>query len=133
MGLRPNHKQKFKMTSTSTTKKKGQLMQVKWKWCGKLNRNNLNTSFTRLVTFKSRHQSPPYNIFYDSPWGLHPNVTFPRDSQVAVPKLELLLSQTFGHSYLSQIKFGLRVQGQYFITLENIFSTMYNTLQLDLI
>ncbi len=103
-------------------------MRIKWKWCDELNRYNFNTSFTRPATFKSKHQSPPYNIFYASPWGLHPIVTFPQNSQVGIPKLGFLLSQTFGCSYLSQIKFGLRVQGQYFIALENIFSTMYNTL-----
>jgi len=41
--------------------------------------------------------------------GLHPNVTFPQDSQVGVPKLGLLLSQNFGRSYLFQIKFVLKV------------------------
>jgi len=40
---------------------------------------------------------------------------------VRVPKLGLLLSQKFGHSYLSQIKFILRMQGKYFIALKRSF------------
>jgi hypothetical protein len=46
-----------------------------------------STSFTRPATFGRRHHSPPYSIFCASLWGLHPNVTFPHDSQVGVPKL----------------------------------------------
>jgi len=42
-----------------------------------------------------RHHSPPYSIFYAFPWGLHPNVTFPWDSHVGVPKLGFLLSQPY--------------------------------------
>jgi len=42
--------------------------------------------------------------------GLHPNVIFPQDSQMGVPKLGLLLSQNFGHSYLSQIKSILKIK-----------------------
>jgi len=33
------------------------------------------------------HHLPPYNILCSSPWELHPNGTFSRDSQVGVPKL----------------------------------------------
>jgi hypothetical protein len=32
MGLKWTHKQEFKMKSTYTTKKKGRLVQVEWKW-----------------------------------------------------------------------------------------------------
>jgi len=64
-----------------------------------------STSFTWPGTFGGKHRSPPYNILCASPWGSHPNVIFFRDSQVGVPKLGVLLSQNFGRSYLSQIKF----------------------------
>jgi hypothetical protein len=64
----------------------------------------------------------PISILCASPWGLHPNVTFPWDSQVGVPKLGLLLSQNFGCSYLSQIKFILKIRGQYFIALKRYIS-----------
>ncbi len=105
-------------------------MQVKWKCCNGLSRYLVGITssigFTRLTTFGRKHHSPPYNILYASPWGLHPNVTFPQNSQVGVPKLGLLLSQNFGHSNLSQIKYILKVQGQYFKTFENIFLTVYN-------
>jgi hypothetical protein len=87
-----------------------------------------NTSFTQPVTFKRKHHFPLYNILCASSQGLHPNVTFPWDSQMGVSKLGLLLSQNFGHSYISQIKFILRMKGQYLIAFENIFPTMYNTL-----
>jgi hypothetical protein len=40
-GLRQTHKRKFKMKSTFTTKKKGWLVQVEWKWCDEFNKNNL--------------------------------------------------------------------------------------------
>jgi hypothetical protein len=66
-----------------------------------------NTNFTWPTTFERRHHSPPYSILCVFPHGLHPNVIFPWDSQVKVPKLGLLLSQDFGHSYLSQINFFL--------------------------
>jgi hypothetical protein len=39
MGLGRTHKQEFKVKPTCITKKRGQLMQVKWKWCGGLNRD----------------------------------------------------------------------------------------------
>ncbi len=80
-----------------------------------------STSFTWLATLGRRQHFLPYSIFCASSWGLHPNVTFPWDFQVGVPKLGLLLSQNFGHSYLFQIKFVLTVQEQYLIAFENIF------------
>jgi hypothetical protein len=33
------------------------------------------------------HHLPPYSILYNTPWRLHPNGSFSRDSQVGVPKL----------------------------------------------
>jgi len=56
-------------------------------------------------------------------------MSFFRDSQVGVPKLGLLLFQDFGCSYMFQINFILRVQGQYFIAFENTFLMVYNTFQ----
>jgi len=92
-------------------------------------------SFTQPTTFGRRHHSPPYSILCAFPWGLHLNVTFLRDSQVdlGVPKLGFLLSQNFGCSYFFQIKYILRMRGQYLIALKNIFSMMYNTTQLDFV
>ncbi len=40
-GTRTNSQQEIKMRSTCTTKKRGRLVQVEWKWCGGLNRDNL--------------------------------------------------------------------------------------------
>ncbi len=87
-----------------------------------------STSFTWPTIFEKRHHSPPYSIFCTSSQGLHPNVTFPQDSQMG-----LLLSQNFERSYLSQIKFVLRMRGKYLITFEIIFPMVYNTFQLDFI
>jgi len=92
-----------------------------------------STSFTQPSTFGSRHHSPPYNILCAFPWGLHPNVIFPHDFQVGVPKLGLLQSQNFGLSYLFQIKSFLKIRSQYLIALKNIFPMVYSTPQLDLI
>jgi hypothetical protein len=96
-------------------------------------RSTLSTSFTRPTTFGKRHHSPPYSTFYVFLWGLHPNVTFPWDSQVGVPKLGLLLFQNFGCSYFFQIKYFLKMWRQHFIAFKKIFPTMYTTLQLDFI
>jgi hypothetical protein len=41
MGLGQTHKRKFNMRSTCTTKKRGQLVQVEWKWCDGLSKDNL--------------------------------------------------------------------------------------------
>ncbi len=40
MGLGQTYKQEFKMKSTYTTKKRRRLVQVEWKWCDKLSRDN---------------------------------------------------------------------------------------------
>jgi hypothetical protein len=40
------------------------------------------------------------------------------------PKLGLFLSQNFGGSYLSQIKFILKMKEYYLIALKKIFSTV---------
>jgi hypothetical protein len=111
---------------------RGQLMQVEWKQCSGLSRDNF-ASFTRPVTFGKRHHSLPYNIFCAYLQGLHPNVTFPWEFQVGVPKLRLFLSQNFGHSCLSQIKFFLRNWRQNIIALKKIFPKLYNMLQPNLI
>jgi hypothetical protein len=99
-------------------------VQVEWKWCGGFSRNNFKHKLHMVYNLWEGQNSPPYSILCAFSWGLHPSVTFPldsRDSQVGVPKLGLSLSQNFGHLYLSQIKSILRAQGQYLITLENIF------------
>ncbi len=63
-----------------------------------------STSFTQPATFGNKHHSLPYSILCDPLWGLHPNGTFSQAFQMGVPKLGLLLSQNFGHSYLLQEK-----------------------------
>jgi hypothetical protein len=128
MGLRQTHKRKFKMMSTYTTKKKKQLVEIRWKWCDWFSKDNLKHKF-----HTTPNHSPPYAILCAFLWGLHPNVTFPRDSQVGVPKLGILLSQNVGCSYLFQIKFVLRMSRQYLLALENIFPMVYNMFPLDLI
>jgi hypothetical protein len=91
-------------------------MQIEWKWCDKFSRVNFKHKFyTTPVTFRRRHHSPPYSIFYAFMWGLHSNVTFPRDSQIGVSKLRVLISHNFGRSYLLQIFFFLEMKEKYFI------------------
>jgi len=79
-------------------------MQVEWKWCNGLNRDNLNHKF--YITYNLREEAPlpSLNIFYAFLESLHPNVIFPQNSLMGVLKLILLLSQNFGHSYIYQIK-----------------------------
>ncbi len=95
----------------------------------KLIRITSSTSFTWPATFGKRHHSPPYSILYASLYGLHPNVTFPHDSQMRIPKLGLLLFQSSGCSYFFQIKLFLKIKGQYLIILKNIFPMVYITPQ----
>jgi hypothetical protein len=45
MGLGRSHKPKFKMKLICTTKKKRQLVEVEWKWCDGLNKDNLKHKF----------------------------------------------------------------------------------------
>jgi len=43
-------------------------------------------------------QPSPYNIFYDWPQGLHPNVIFSQDAQgetLEIPKIGIFVVQTF--------------------------------------
>jgi hypothetical protein len=113
--------------------KKSNLCKLNGNGVVDLIRTSSSISFTQLATFGRRHHSPPYIILCASPRGLHPNATFPQDSQVGVPKLGFLLSQKFGHSYFFQINFFFRMQGQYLIVLKNIFPMGYNIPQSKLI
>jgi hypothetical protein len=45
MGLGWTHKWELKMKSTCTTKKRGWLMQVEWKWCNGLSKDNFKHKF----------------------------------------------------------------------------------------
>ncbi len=133
MGLGWTHNKSSWWDELAKPKKKGNLCKLNESGVVDLVGTTLNISFTQPTTFGRRHHSPPYSILYAFPWGLRPNVTFVRDSQVGVLKLGLLLSQNFGCSYLSQIKSILKMQMQYFIILKNIFPTLYNTPQSELI
>jgi len=77
--------------------------------------------FTRLATFGKMHHSLPYNILCDFPCKLHPNDISSQYSHVGVPKLGLLLSWNFGHSYIPQIKFIWSMWRHYIITFKCIF------------
>jgi hypothetical protein len=130
MGLGWTHKRKFKVISTCITKKKKRLVQIERKWCNRRSRHNLKHKLHPAHNLWEKHHSPPYNILCASLRRLHPNVTFSHDSQVGVPKLRLLLSQNFGRSYLKPFS---RMWQKYLIALENIFPSVYNKLQSDLI
>jgi hypothetical protein len=128
MGLGRTHKREFKMRSICTTKKIGRLVQIEWKWCNKVNKDNLKHKLYTTCNHWEEAPLPSIDILCLSTGNTSKCHFSPR-----LPKLGLLLSQNFGCSNLSQIKSILRMQGNYFIALKNIFSTMYNTLQLDLI
>jgi hypothetical protein len=52
---------------------------------------------------------PPYNVLYDCPWGLHPNVIFPKTPNLGVPKLGLLPLWRPITSYINfQLRWGLK-------------------------
>ncbi len=108
-------------------------MQVEWKWCNELSSDNLKHKLYTAHNFWEEAPLPSLYYIVCLSMGTTSKCHFSSGSQVGVPKLGLLLSQNFGHSYLSQIKSFFSVRGQYFIALENIFPTMYNTFQLDLI
>jgi len=77
MGLGQIHKWKFKMRLTCKTKKKRQLMQVEWKLCKKLNKNNLKHKLYTAHNLWKETSLPPYNILCASSQKLYPNATFP--------------------------------------------------------
>jgi hypothetical protein len=63
MGLEQPHKQKFKMKSTCTTKKRGRFVQVERKRCKGFSKDNFKHKLTWPTTFGKRPHSAPYNIF----------------------------------------------------------------------
>jgi hypothetical protein len=52
------------MTSTYTTKERRELMPIERKWCGKFTKGNLKHKFYMPVTFRRKHHSISYIIFY---------------------------------------------------------------------
>ncbi len=89
---------------------------------------SLERQNTSLKTSEKRYHYAPCNILCVSPRGLHPNVTFPYESQ----NWDFYCPKILDNISLSNQVF-LKVQEQYLISLENIFPMVYNTLQLDLI
>jgi hypothetical protein len=79
-----------------------------------------STSFTRPTTFRRRNQSPPYSILYASPQGLHPNVTFFRDSQVKSQNWDSCCPKTLEAHIFLKSSFS-KMKGQHLIPYENIF------------
>jgi hypothetical protein len=51
MGLGKTHNQEFKIKSTYTTEERGQLVQIKHKWCNWLNKNNLKHKLYMACNF----------------------------------------------------------------------------------
>jgi hypothetical protein len=80
MGLDWTHKWEFKMKSTCTSKKRGRLLQIEWKCCGGLSKNNFKHKFYMACNLWEEALLPPYGIFCAYPQGLHLNVTFPQNS-----------------------------------------------------
>jgi hypothetical protein len=124
MGLRWTHKWEFKMRLICTTKRRGKWVQVEWKWCDGLNRDNLKHKLIPPTTFAKRHHSLPYNILFASLWGLHPNVTFSWDSRC--------FKALDAHIFLKWSLFW-KIQGKYFITFKKFFLMVYSVPQSKLI
>jgi hypothetical protein len=134
MGRRQIHKQEFKMRSTYITKKKRQLVQVKWKWCDGFSRDNLKHEFYTTHNLREEASLPPPIIYFVPLCKDYIQMSlFPQDSQMGVPKLGLLLSQNFGRSYLSQIKSIFGNGRAIFYSPQKKFPVVYNTTQLKFI
>jgi hypothetical protein len=69
MGLTQIHKQEFNMKLIYTTKQKRRFVQIKHKWCNKLNRDNLKF---KLYTSYNLYEEAPLPSLYN---------TFSRESQ----------------------------------------------------
>ncbi len=96
------------MKSTYTTKERGRLLQVEHKCCNGFNRDNFKHKlYTHLTSLGRRHQSLPYSIFCDSPWGLHPNGIFFQDSHSRIQKMGFYCPKTLDtHIFLKSNLFG---------------------------
>jgi hypothetical protein len=133
MELGWTHKVEFKMRSTYTINERRQLLQVKWKWCSELSRDNLKHKIFKthnlweetplpslyyimcfyVKTISKRHFSPRLS-----------NVS-PKTTTLVVPKLWKLIS------FSNKVFFQNVTLISYI--LETIFPKMYSTLQSDLI
>jgi hypothetical protein len=116
MGLGRIHKRRFKMKSTSTTKKRRQLVQVKWKWRNSPKPLGGGTTPLPIVYYVPFHKDYIEMLLF---------VWTPKTRTLTIQKIWMLI--------FFKVKSILKMQGQYFIAFENIFLTMYSTSQLNLI
>jgi hypothetical protein len=121
------------MKSICITKKRRRLMQVEWKWCDKLNRDNLKHNFIWFTTFRRRHH--PFLIVYYVPFcGDYIQMSiFPKTLKWESQNWDFCCPKTFNVYIFFQIKFVLRKRRQNFIATKKSFSMVYNTLQSNLI
>ncbi len=66
------------------------------------------TRLTMTQTWGGGHHLFPYNIFYDWPWGLHPNVIFLGIPKLRIPKFPKLGLSSFWKPPTSCIDLQLR-------------------------
>jgi hypothetical protein len=100
-------------------------MQVKWKWCDKLSMDNLKHKLYTTCNLWKEAPIPSLQYILCLSMGTTSKCHFslgilsgnPQIGTFGVLKLGLYLSQNFGHSYISQIIFFLKMQGQYLIPL----------------
>jgi hypothetical protein len=121
MGLGWTHKWKFQMKSIYTTKKKCQLMLIKWKWCGRFSKHKLYTAPQPLGG-----STTPFPIIYSMPLcGDYVQMSlFPKIRTLIILKLWMLIS------FSNQVCFE-NAREIYYI-LKKIFPMVYNIAQSNL-
>jgi hypothetical protein len=82
MGTKTNSQVKVQDEINLHNQERGKLVQIEWKWCDELSRDNLKHKLYMARNLWEEAPLASYSILCASPWGPHPNVTFPRDSQV---------------------------------------------------
>jgi hypothetical protein len=66
-------------------------MEIEHKWCGGLSKENLKHKLYMAHNLWEEAPLPPYSIFFDSLWGLHPNGIYSETPKWKSQKLGLLL------------------------------------------
>jgi hypothetical protein len=128
MGLGWTHKQKFKMKSTCTTKKRGRLVQIECKWCNEFNKNNLKHKLCTTHTLEGGTTPLLIVNFVTLRKGYIQMTFFPK-----TPKIGTFVVLTFWTFIYSLNQVFLEHAKALFNSLQKIFSMMYCTSQSEII
>ncbi len=115
------------MKLTCTSKRKGRLVQVGHKWCGKLSRDNI-----RLYTICNLWEEPPF-LPCGSLWGLHPNNTFSWASQVKITNWDSYCPKILDACFFLKSRLFGACKGNTLQPSKRSFLTVYGMPQLELI